>query len=118
MKSTWPAIVILLSSLFSSNAPFVAVNRPPVNAEKTYEFKNGKWFDGRAFREKTFYSVASRLTTRRPKRNDETIDLGGGFVVPPFGDGHSHHFDSSYNIDEQVGMYLRDGVFYGAVQTD
>ena len=36
----------------------------------------------------------------------------------PFGDAHCHHFDSSYNIDQQIGMYLRDGVFYAAVQTD
>ena len=48
----------------------------------------------------------------------KTIDLTGGFVVPPFGDAHCHHFDSSYNIDQQIKMYLRDGVFYVAVQTD
>lgn len=85
---------------------------------KTYEFRNGQWFDGRSFRKKIFYSSDGRLTLKRPPLVDETIDLGGGVVVPPFGDGHCHHFDSSDNIAQQVTMYLRDGVFYAAVQTD
>src|SRR6185503_2112967 len=33
-------------------------------------------------------------------------------------DAHCHHFDSNYNVDQQIAMYLRDGVFYAAVQTD
>ena len=90
----------------------------PQQPSQAYEFKNGKWFNGRSFTAKTFYSIAGVLSTKRPPRVDETIDLGGGFVVPPFGDAHCHHFDSSYNIDQQIKMYLRDGVFYAAVQTD
>lgn len=70
------------------------------------------------FSDKTFYSIAGRLTTKRPSRIDERINLQGGFIVPPFGDAHCHHFDSPYNIDEQIVMYVRDGVFYVAVQTD
>jgi hypothetical protein len=85
---------------------------------KTYEFKNGQWFDGQSFTKKVFYSTDGRLTLKRPRLIDETIDLGAGFVVPPFGDGHCHHFDSSYNVAQQISMYLRDGVFYAAVQTN
>ena len=93
--------------------------RPEQNAEaQVYEFKNGRWFDGRSFRKTTFYSVLGRLTTQRPSRINETIDLKDGFVIPPFADAHSHHFDSSYNIDQQIETYLRDGVFYAAVQTN
>ena len=90
----------------------------PQQPHRTYEFRNGRWFNGRSFTAKTFYSIAGVLSTKRPLRVDETIDLNGGFVVPPFGDAHCHHFDSSYSIDQQVKMYLRDGVFYAAVQTD
>jgi len=91
---------------------------PDDQKSKTYEFRNGRWFDGRTFRERIFYSLDGRLTIRKPPRIDEVIDLGGGFVVPPFADAHCHHFDSNYNVDQQVEMYLRDGVFYAAVQTD
>jgi hypothetical protein len=91
---------------------------PSQTQRKTYEFKNGEWFDGRSFTKKVFYSTGGRLTLERPRLIDETIDLGGGFVIPPFGDAHCHHFDSSYNIAQQISMYLRDGVFYAAVQTN
>ena len=89
-----------------------------VGSTRNYEFKNGRWFDGRGFKKRDFYASDGRLTTKKPRRIDETIDLDGGFVVPPFADAHTHHFDSSYNIDQQTQMYLRDGVFYAAVQTD
>src|SRR5688572_13969628 len=113
MNRTWSAILILLGILLSVSPALPTPERlQNGDQRKTYEFRNGKWFDGRTFREKIFYSVAGKLTTKRPSRIDETIDLNGGFVVPPFGDAHCHHFDSSYNIDQQIGMYLRDGVFY------
>ena len=90
----------------------------PDNKAKTYEFKNGQWFNGRSFTAKTVYSIDGVLSTKLPPGIDETIDLRGGFVVPPFGDAHCHHFDSSYSVDQQVKQYLQDGVFYAAVQTD
>ena len=118
MKTTITATAILFSILISPLSALTGVGALQIRQPKTYEFKNGKWFDGRGFKEKTFYSIAGRLTAKRPTGIDETIDLSGGFVVPPFSDAHCHHFDSSYNIDQQIGMYLRDGVFYVAVQTD
>lgn len=81
-------------------------------AAKTYEFTGGLWFDGRGFRPQTFYTAGGRLTKKRPKRIDETVDLRGGYVVPPFGEAHNHNVDGSYNIDQIVAMYLREGVFY------
>src|ERR1700682_1996237 len=35
---------------------------PADRKSKTYEFRNGRWFDGRTFREKIFYSLDGRLT--------------------------------------------------------
>ena len=119
MRAAIPAICLFLFLIIPTVTGALGFDKQQNREQiKTYEFRNGKWFDGRGFREKTFYSVAGRLTTTKPSRIDEMIDLSGGFVVPPFGDAHCHHFDSSYNIDEQIGMYLRDGVFYVAVQTD
>ena len=75
-------------------------------------------FDGKNFRQRTFYSVNGILTRSKPSRIDETMDLQNGFVVPPFADAHCHHFDAPYNVKQQVDMYLRDGVFYAKSQTD
>lgn len=87
-------------------------------AAKSYKFVNGQWFDGRGFRRQTFYSVKGLLTRRPPRVVDETVDLANGYVVPPFGDAHSHHFDGPYNVAQQVQMYLRDGIFYAKVPGD
>jgi imidazolonepropionase-like amidohydrolase len=87
-------------------------------APKNYEFVNGRWFDGKSFRRLTLYSAGGVFSRRKPPRVDETVDLRGGYVVPPFADAHCHHFDSPYNVDQQTAMYLRDGVFYAKVQTD
>lgn len=74
-------------------------------------YLNGRWFDGEGFSEATFYVVAGSLTTVRPAAVDTTIDLAGGWVVPPFGEAHNHNVESSRfaAVNER---YLREGIFY------
>ncbi len=83
--------------------------------DKSYALRNGQWFDGKAFKTKTFYVVNGLLTERAPKRIDETLDLKKGFVIPPFGDAHCHHFDGAYGLDELIKTYLNEGIFYAKV---
>jgi imidazolonepropionase-like amidohydrolase len=85
---------------------------------KTYEFKNGQWFDGKTFKRQTMYSINGVFAEKKPNKIDESVDLQNGFVIPPLADAHTHHFDGAYNVDQQVGMYLKAGVFYAKVQTD
>jgi imidazolonepropionase-like amidohydrolase len=113
-KSLLVLLFVLLLTIACPSYP----QAPNNTSFNNCELRNGHWFDGRTFRERTFYIVDGRLTSRRPRQIDKVIDLNSGFVVPPFGDAHCHHFDANYSIDQQVGMYLRDGVFYAAVQTD
>jgi hypothetical protein len=87
-------------------------------AARTTHFIGGRWFDGRGFVATDFYAVGGVLSHRRPKVVDETVDLKGGFVVPPFGDAHEHNFDSVENTPAVVQSYLRDGVFYAQGMTD
>jgi imidazolonepropionase-like amidohydrolase len=79
-----------------------------------YEFANGNWFDGQKFVHRTFYSVAGRLSSKRPSRVDRVFDLSGKFVVPPFGEAHNHNLD--WSSDERFArvnkMYLDAGIFY------
>lgn len=85
---------------------------------KTYEFTNGQWFDGKTFKRQTMYSIDGVFAKKKPNKIDESVDLQNGFVIPPFADAHCHHFDGAYNVDQQVKMYLKDGIFYAKVQTD
>lgn len=77
-------------------------------------FTNASWLGASGFERGTRYVSGGRLTTDRPARIDTTVDLGGGFVVPPFGEAHNHNIDFSTDSGTAALMarYLRDGVFY------
>lgn len=83
------------------------VLRPPVLA-----FVGGRWFTGTGFEAATAYAVGGILTFQAPARVDSTIDLAGGYVVPPFGEAHNHNVEHSSRIEQTLAQYLRDGVFY------
>jgi hypothetical protein len=76
----------------------------------SYAFKNGRWFDGRTFAAKTFYSVGGRLQSRRPATVDREIDLAAGFVIPACGEAHNHNATSQN--DKAIDDYLRSGILY------
>lgn len=79
---------------------------------RALEFINGQWFDGAAFHRRHFYSVDGKLTSKRPPRIEEAIDLKNGYVVPPFGDAHNHYIAGPHDIRKILDQYLEDGIFY------
>ena len=81
-------------------------------ADSVIAFTNGAWFNGSSFEIRTGYSIDGRLTFRRPSHVDRTIDLKGGFVVPPFGEAHNHNVESLNKVDALIGRYLGHGIFY------
>jgi hypothetical protein len=101
---------IVLAFLLASFSAHAQVSTTRHN----YEFANGNWFDGQKFVRRTFYSVAGRLTSKRPAHVDRVFDLSGKFVVPPFGEAHNHNLD--WSSDERFArvnkMYLDAGIFY------
>jgi hypothetical protein len=78
----------------------------------TYEFANGRWFNGVTFEPKNFYSLGGVLRSRKPASVDQVIDLAGRYVVPPFGDAHNHSLSGPFNLDRMNREYLADGIFY------
>ncbi len=85
---------------------------PAESESKSFAFVGGSWFDGQAFVPASFYSVAGTLTRTAPERVDETLELEGGFVIPPFGDAHNHTISGPHDLDAILLENLRDGVFY------
>ena len=83
----------------------------PLPPQRSFQFTNGQWFDGKGFRRRTFYSVNGVLMLKRPGRVDEVVDLKNGYVIPPFAEGHNHWLEPQ-RVDEYIQNYLRDGVFY------
>lgn len=84
----------------------------PVAKLKTYAFENAKWFDGTGFRSSALYSVEGTLTFDRPVAVDETVDLRGRFIVPPFAEAHNHNVEPRPDIVNVIRRYLDDGIFY------
>jgi amidohydrolase family protein len=94
-------------------AAFVACATTQVNtAVPTHgvAYRGGMWFDGSKFAAKTMYVVDGVLRTRAPTQVDSTVDLAGGYVVPPFADAHQHFIDP--RIDQTIRTQLAAGVFY------
>jgi imidazolonepropionase-like amidohydrolase len=79
---------------------------------------NGKWFNGKSFNARTVYSVNGRFTAKKPARVDRTLDLGGTWVVPPFGEAHNHNLGTGIEERDKkaIEKYLADGVFYVKIQ--
>jgi hypothetical protein len=92
--------------------PLMKINaQSPLPQQKSYQFINGNWFDEKGFLRRSFYSVNGLLTSKKPAKVDEVVDLKNGFVIPPFAEGHNHWLEPQ-RVDEYIQNYLRDGVFY------
>jgi hypothetical protein len=75
------------------------------------EFRNGLWFDGSRFSQGSRFSVGGVLSATTPSRIDSVVDLAGGYVVPPFAEGHNHWLEPGA-IGAYNRLYLKEGVFY------
>jgi imidazolonepropionase-like amidohydrolase len=64
-------------------------------------YRGGRWYDGRAF--------VPRDVAVGP--GDDVVDLDGGWVVPPFGEQHTHWLEPGL-LDTYVAEHQRVGVLY------
>jgi imidazolonepropionase-like amidohydrolase len=81
-------------------------------------FINGQWFNGSSFELRAMYVVNGIFVEDRPARIDRIVDLAGDFVIPPFGDAHTHNLDGSFGLAQTVEAYVREGTFYVQVLTN
>ncbi|QPQ54223.1 amidohydrolase family protein [Allosphingosinicella flava] len=101
------AIGLLIAQLFACSAALAAP------AEAPAMWKNGRWFDGTQFVKRTMYSTqAGLLTTRKPPKVGRTVDLQGKYVVPAYGDAHTHIIGDEDQLDAKIAAFLREGIFY------
>lgn len=91
---------------------FIFLTAATAYAHGNLKFVNGRWFDGSSFQPKTMYSVEGVLRSDWTGAVNETIDLAGRFVVPPFADAHNHLFADPQSFAQQTRRSLRDGIFY------
>ncbi|MCI0392391.1 MAG: tetratricopeptide repeat protein [Acidobacteria bacterium] len=104
------AAPVLFAILLLSLAPTVPPR--PVFAHGVQCYVNGLWFNGRVFESKTVYSVEGVFRTDYAGKADNTIDLKGRHIIPPFAEAHNHHFGDGGDIQQQIKTYLSQGIFY------
>lgn len=90
----------------------LALMPPTVFGQAAQHLVNGRWYDGKQFVERDFYAVDGIL--RDSYEGDAvTVDLGGGWVVPGYGDAHTHGVGNG-NFKSESNGYLEAGVYYVA----
>jgi imidazolonepropionase-like amidohydrolase len=103
-------VLTIIIPSYSPAAPLQSLHEN--HSTPSHAFVNGKWFNGSEFEETTFYSVNGILTKTKPDILEEVTDLRGKFVVPPFGEAHTHNVEGPWDIDHVIANYIRDGIFY------
>lgn len=75
---------------------------------------NGLWFDGERFNAQTVYVTDGALHfSDAPLSAEKTMDLNGGYVVPPYCEAHNHNLGGgAEDVRETIDQYIEDGVFY------
>lgn len=115
MNSTSRRFLMILASwalLVSAAFSVPTFSQIATTTTVNHELSGGWWFDGSAFVRQKFYVVNGTFTEQRPKRVDHVIELGDLYVLPAFGDAHTHAFDNPNDIQKVMATNLRDGIFY------
>lgn len=82
------------------------------------KYTNGHIFDGDNFRKSSFVVQDGKFHFDTSIKFDSTIDLNENYVIPPFGDAHTHNFDDVTNFDSIYKAYINEGTFYVQVLTN
>ncbi|MCZ6601016.1 MAG: amidohydrolase family protein [Acidobacteria bacterium] len=81
-------------------------------ASESICFENGKWFDGEQFQSGSRCTAHGVFLKALPDGSARSVDLEGGYVIPPFGDAHNHNFQGGSDTARTIHAHLADGVFY------
>jgi imidazolonepropionase-like amidohydrolase len=91
----------------------VAGLAPAANSQEAHRFVNGHWFNGDRFVAREVSVVGGVIRDDSGETKPEVIDLEGGYVLPGFGNAHSHGIGND-DFDEESYLFLARGVFYVA----
>jgi hypothetical protein len=102
------AVLLCLSSLLCTSCG--GTSAP--DAQPVYKFENGNWYNGTSFEKVDVYVVDGILRRTPPEEADHTIDLDNGYVVPAFGEAHSHRPASVDRALDDSEFFLSSGIYY------
>jgi imidazolonepropionase-like amidohydrolase len=103
MLRTFLLVALLLVAGLASAAP----------PQECHRFVDGHWFDGDRFVARDVFVGGGVLREHPCEREPLVVDLEGAYVVPGFGNAHSHGIGND-NFDQESNLFLARGVFYVA----
>ncbi len=80
-------------------------------AERT-AYVNGQIFDGERFAPGAIVVEGGRIIDAAASTTAQRVDLGGGYVIPPFCEAHNHNLGDENQNTETIAQYLYEGIFY------
>ncbi|MEM8983436.1 MAG: amidohydrolase family protein [Pseudomonadota bacterium] len=85
-----------------------------IDASAAVTYTNGYWYTTRG--PQTGFTLGERYIdgdrfVAEPIAGARRVDLGGAFVVPPFGEAHNHSVDGP-GTERTAQRYIEQGVFY------
>ena len=95
-----PVSILLLFIFFSSSA-----------SAQNYIINNGNVWDGQRFVKQDLFISDGLFINEMPANADSTIDASGMYITPPFGDFHTHVFDSEFSIPVD-SVFRSQGIFF------
>ena len=78
----------------------------------SYKFENGNWYDGESFKKEVVYVANGIISRVSPGPVDHVIDLNNAYVVPAFGEAHSHRPANVERVLQDNEFFLGAGIFY------
>ncbi|MGB5238559.1 MAG: hypothetical protein WBM43_12765 [Flavobacteriaceae bacterium] len=82
------------------------------------KYSYGYVFNGVDFKKASFVVNHGEFDFSASARFDTVIDLSGKYIIPAFGDAHTHNFDDVAKFDSIYSAYLSEGTFYIQVLTN
>ncbi len=73
---------------------------------------NAMFWDGQEFRNATWSVIDGVFQKDSGSATGQVLDLKGGYVLPPYGDAHCHHFDAEPLATWISGKYLVEGTLF------
>src|SRR5262245_40593089 len=99
----------LLPCLLFAFAAFAAFGQ---KISRTYELRNGNWYNGKDFTPGAWYVVNGLLSKKVPAQIDSVVDLQERFVTPPIGDAFCASVADNSSAANVTKLYTEDGTFY------
>ncbi|WP_138429811.1 amidohydrolase family protein [Fodinibius saliphilus] len=106
-------LIIILSLLFGYQP-----QTTHSDSSSTIAYVNGQIWNGENFIERPLF-IRDGKFIEEPSHIDSTVNLSGKYILPPFGDAHTHNLGVG-GISKQIAKnkYIKNGVFYAADLTN